>query len=181
MARKKATRGEKAARTRARNKKLAAQAAAQAQQNEIALAQEQEYERTQELERVTSARIDSAYKLGLNDGRIQGYDRGFSEGYDTAKRQLRDSAANLAERQTELGSVATVIDSMAAVTNAGAQALTTYFGDKRNGPNANALMAIDEKIAGLPTPKQDVTNGTRRHEMAIPMRDIMAMLTGAQG
>ena len=176
MARKNTTRGQKAARTRARNKKLALRAAEQARQNEIAEAQQREYAANLERERITEARVSEAYRMGLNEGRMQGLDRGRNEGYRQAQQDLDAAAKNLGERQTELGSVATVVDSMAKVVDAGSQALTNYFGDKRNGPNAPALTAIDETIGTTPA-----RNGSRRtgaNEVPISMVGIMSMLTG---
>lgn len=173
------SRGERAALTRAKNKKAALALAAQTAENERQLAEEQERERQYQLEQLTARRIEQAYRDGLDEGRRQGLNSGRQEGYRQAQIDLDSAAKNLAERQTELGSCATVIDSMAKVVEAGSQALTGYFGDKRNGPNAPALAAIDETLNRV---VPSALNGARRPagpvEIPVSISDIMSMLTG---
>ena len=145
MKRKAKSRGERAAATRKKNKKLALKAAEQAASSAAANEALELANAKMREESTTTERIRNAFEVGKARGFELGFANGRQEGIELMRRQLQSQADNLNTRQTELGAAATVIDAMAKTVDAGAQALTSYIADKRNGP---AIEAITDAVAG---------------------------------
>jgi flagellar biosynthesis/type III secretory pathway protein FliH len=122
-----AARSQKAAQKRREQATLKAAYAAELAQDAMRNDEEQQECAERRVELATQKRILDAYQQGKTLGNVQGYKAGYEAGTANAQRELQADRDNLNERQTELGSAACVIDSMAKVVDAGADALATYF------------------------------------------------------